>query len=121
LHRANFRTLVYLHAPQADVAALRQIASSRQLDLIPLEVTPENLPQTVEQFHAIVADTSRHPLYVFDDDGVRTGVLWYLHFRTIEALNDDTARIRARPLGFLEQGDEATPWLLAIQRYLSQR
>ena len=121
LQRAGFRTLVYLHAPQADFTDIRQIAHSRQLDVIPLEVTPENLPQTAEQFHAIVADTSRHPLYVFDEDGVRAGVLWYLHFRTIDALNDDAARIRARPLGFLEQGNEATPWLLAIQRYLSQR
>jgi len=121
LQRAGFRTLVYLHAPQANLTDIRQIAGARQLDLIVLEVTPENLPQTVEQFHAIVADTSRHPLYVFDDDGVRAGVLWYLHFRTIDALNDDAARIRARPLGLLEQGNEATPWLLAIQRYLSQR
>jgi hypothetical protein len=121
LQRANFRTLVYLHAPQADVTALRQIASQRQLDLLPLEVTPENLPHALQQFNTIVGDYSRHPLYVFDDDGVRAGVLWYLHFRTVEALNDDAARIRARPLGFPEQGEEATPWLLAVQRYLSQR
>jgi hypothetical protein len=121
LQRANFRTLVYLHAPQADVTALRQIASQRQLDLVSLEVTPENLPQALAQFNAVVGDDSRHPLYVFDDDGVRAGVLWYLHFRTVEALNDDAARIRARPLGFPEQGEEATPWLLAVQRYLSQR
>jgi len=121
LQRANFRTLLYLHPPQADVTALRQIASQRQLDLVSLEVTPENLPQALAQFNAVVGDDSRHPLYVFDDDGVRAGVLWYLHFRTVEVLNDDAARLRARPLGFPEQGDEATPWLLAVQRYLSQR
>lgn len=121
LQRANFRTLVYLHAPQADVTAIRQIASQRQLDLIPLEVTPENLPPALAQFNAIVGDYSRHPLYVFDDDGVRAGVLWYLHFRSVEALQDDTARIRARPLGFPEPREEVTPWLLAVQRYLSQR
>jgi hypothetical protein len=121
LQRAGFRTLVYLHAPQADLPPVRSIAAQRRLELITLEVTPENLPQVIEQFNALVADATRHPMYVCDDDGLRAGLLWYLHFRTVEVLNDDAARIRARSLGLVESGDLATPFLIAVQRYLSQR
>lgn len=121
LQRAGFRTVVYLHPPQADIAAIRQVATQRRLELVTVEVTPEKLPQSLEQFNTLVADSARHPMYVCDDDGLRAGVLWYLHFRTVETLNDDAARIRARPLGFAETGPEATPFLLAAQRYLSQR
>ncbi|MCS7269983.1 MAG: hypothetical protein NZ703_02765, partial [Gemmataceae bacterium] len=121
LQRAGFRTVVYLHGPQADLPALRQILAPRRLELISLEVTPESLPQTIEQFNAIVADAARQPMYVFDDDGLRAGILWYLHLRIVDALNDDAARIRARSLGLPEHGEELTPFLLAAQRYLSQR
>ncbi len=121
LQRAGFRTLLYLHGPQADLAAIRSQAAQRQLALVAIETTPENLPQAIEQFQAVVGDTARHPIYVCDEDGLRCGVLWYVYFRTIEALNDDAARVRARPLGFTTDAPEATPFLLAVQRYLANR
>ncbi len=61
------------------------------------------------------------PAYVFDDDGVRAGALWYLHFRSAESLTDDIAHVRARPLGYTEQGTEARAFAVAIQRYLELR
>ncbi len=88
---------------------------------VALETTPEKLSEVIEQFNAVVADKSRHTIYVFDDDGVRAGAIWYLHFRTAEAMNDDAARVRARPLGLTDQGEEAKAFAIATQRYLESR
>ena len=121
LKRAGFRTVVYLHASGADTSAVKDVTEKRGLTLIALETTPEKLAEVIEQFNAVTSDRARHPIYVFDDDGLRAGAVWYLHFRTAEAMNDDAARLRARPLGFTDQGDEAKAFAIATQRYLETR
>jgi len=121
LKRAGFRTVLYLHSAGADLSAVKDVASKRGLDFIALETTPEKLAAAIEQFNATVADTARHSIYVFDDDGIRAGAIWYLHFRTAESLNDDVARVRARPLGLTDDGDEARAFAIATQRYLETR
>ena len=60
-------------------------------------------------------------IYVFDEDGVRAGIVWYLHFRTADSLNDDSARVRARPFGLTDEGNEARALAVAAQRYLESR
>jgi protein tyrosine phosphatase (PTP) superfamily phosphohydrolase (DUF442 family) len=121
LKQAGFRTVVYLHASGADVSAAKEVAAKRGLAFVALETTPEKLAEVIEQFNAVVADKARQPIYVFDDDGLRAGAVWYLHFRTAEAMNDDAARVRARPLGLTEEGDEAKAFGLATQRILETR
>lgn len=121
LKRAGFHTVIYLHPSGADWSAAKEVASKRGLAFIAIETTPEKLAAAVDQFNATVADTARHPIYVFDDDGVRAGAMWYLHFRTADSLNDDAARVRARPLGLSDQGEEAKAFALATQRYLETR
>jgi hypothetical protein len=121
LKQAGFRTVIYLHATGADVSAAKEVAAKRGLAFVALETTPEKLADVIEQFNAVVADRARQPIYVFDDDGLRAGAVWYLHFRTAEAMNDDAARVRARPLGLTAQGDEAKAFGLATQRILETR
>jgi protein tyrosine phosphatase (PTP) superfamily phosphohydrolase (DUF442 family) len=121
LKQAGFRTVLYLHPAGADLSAVKEVAAKRSLAFVAIEATPEKLATAIEQFNATVADTARHPVYVFDDDGVRAGAIWYLHFRTADSLGDDVARVRARPLGFTEEGDEAKAFALATQRYLEMR
>jgi protein tyrosine phosphatase (PTP) superfamily phosphohydrolase (DUF442 family) len=121
LKQSGFRTVLYLHAAGADLSAVRDVASKRGLAFVAIETTPENLKTAIEQFNATAADTSRHPIYIFDDDGVRAGAIWYLHFRTAESQNDDVARVRARPLGLTETGDEARAFAIATQKYLESR
>ena len=121
LRQAGYRTVIYLHPAGADVSAARGVAEKRSLHFLPIETTPESLGAALRQFNAAVADQASHPAYVYDDDGVRTGAMWYLHFRTAEAMNDDAARVRARPLGYTDQGDEAKAFALAIQRHLETR
>jgi protein tyrosine phosphatase (PTP) superfamily phosphohydrolase (DUF442 family) len=121
LKQAGYRTVVYLHPAGADVSAAKEVAEKRGLKFLAIETTPEKLGESLKAFNAAVADPAGRPVFVFDDDGVRAGALWYLHFRTAEAMNDDAARIRAKPLGLTDQGDEAKAFALAIQRYLETR
>jgi len=121
LKQAGFRTVLFLHAAGADWSAAKEIALKRGLAFVAIETTPEKLSSAIEQFNATVADSARHPIYVCDEDGTRAGVIWYLHFRTADSLNDDSARVRARPLGLSEEGDEARAFAVAAQRYLESR
>ena len=121
LKQAGFRTVIYLHAAGADWSAAKEVAAKRGLAFVAIETTPEKLATAIEQFNATVADAGRQPIYVFDDDGVRAGAVWYLHFRTADSLNDDAARVRAMPLGLTTEGEEARAFALATQRYLEKR
>jgi protein tyrosine phosphatase (PTP) superfamily phosphohydrolase (DUF442 family) len=121
LKQAGFHTVIYLHPSGTDWSAAKEVAAKRGLAFIAIETTPEKLSTAIDQFNATVADTGRHPIYVFDDDGVRAGAMWYLHFRTADSLNDDAARVRARPLGLTDQGEEAKAFALATQHYLESR
>jgi protein tyrosine phosphatase (PTP) superfamily phosphohydrolase (DUF442 family) len=121
LKQAGFRTVIYLHATGTDWSAAKEVATKRGLAFVAIETTPEKLAAAIDRFNATIADTARQPIYVFDDDGVRAGAMWYLHFRTADSLNDDVARVRARPLGLSEEGDEARAFAVATQRYLEMR
>jgi hypothetical protein len=120
LKQAGYRTLIYLHPDGMDVSPIRELAGKRGLELIAIETTPAKLASAREAFNSALANKSLRPAYVCDDDGVRAGAMWYLHFRSIN-LNDDAARIKAKPLGLTGQGEEAQAFELAIQKYLVDR
>lgn len=118
LKNAGFRSVIFLHGPGADVAAVKDMATTRDLNFIPIEATPETLAEASKQFDRAAADRLNRPAYVFADEPVRAGAVWYLHFRNAEALGDDVARLRARPLGLSERGEEGKTFALAIQKVL---
>ncbi len=121
--RANgFRTVVYLHGSGASVTAARDLAEKRGLKFVPIEVTPSELRRALDEFAAAVTDRAARPVYVADEDGVRSGALWYLVFRTTDLLGDDAARLRATPLGLSEATtEEQKQFWLAIQNLLAKR
>jgi protein tyrosine phosphatase (PTP) superfamily phosphohydrolase (DUF442 family) len=123
LKSRGFRTIAYLHAPNADLSAIRSLVEKRGLTFTPIPAAPETLKAATTQLKQLVADPLRRPVYIFDDDGIRAGSLFYYHFRTVESLNDDQARVRASALGLKEAS--ASPlqkqFWLAIQDLLSQR
>jgi protein tyrosine phosphatase (PTP) superfamily phosphohydrolase (DUF442 family) len=121
LRKSGYRSVIYLHAPGTDVSAAREVAEARGLKFLAIEVAPETLDAGHARFSNAVGDKANRPIYVFDDDGMRAGTIWYARFRTIEAMNDDAARIRARPLGFPGSGPEADAFSLALQRLLETR
>jgi hypothetical protein len=121
LKSAGFRSVIYLHAAGADVAAVKDMATTRDLNFVAIETTPETLADASKQFDRLAGDRLTRPAYVFADDAMRAGAVWYLHFRTADALGDDVARLRAKPLGLSEAGAEGQAFALAIQRILSTR
>jgi hypothetical protein len=122
LRTNGFRTVVYLHAPSADVTPARELAEKRGLRFVPVAVSPGTLKRALDEFTAAVGDRANKPLYVIDEDGVRAGSLWYLVFRTQDLLGDDTARLRAAPLGLTEAAtEEQKQFWVAIQDVLAKR
>lgn len=121
LKRVGYKTVIYLHPAGADATAARDVVTKRGLAFVAIETTPEKLADAVTKFNSVVGEKGNRPAYVYDEDGVRAGAVWYLHFRTAESMNDDAARLRAKPLGLTDQGDEAKAFALAIQRYLETR
>jgi protein tyrosine phosphatase (PTP) superfamily phosphohydrolase (DUF442 family) len=121
LRTAGFRSVVYLHGPGTDTAAVKDMAATRGLVFHAIETTPETLADASAEFNKATADRLNRPAYVFADQDVRAGAVWYLNLRTADALGDDVARLRARPLGLSDQGDEGRAFALAIQRILESK
>ncbi len=121
LKASGYRSVVYLHATGADVLTLRGEVEKRGLIFTPIEVTPARFTGAMGDFNRAVGTAGSRPAYVADDDGVRAGAVWFAHFRTVDFLNADVARVRARALGYTDDGADATNFQLAIQQYLATR
>ena len=120
LKAAGFRTVIYMHAAGADVAAVKDMASTRDLNFVAIETTPETLAGAGEEFDRVAGARLTRPAYVFADDAPRAGAVWYLHFRAAGE-GDDVARLRAKALGLSEAGDEGKAFALAIQKVLEAK
>lgn len=116
LKNEGYKTAVFIHAPGADVAAVRELAQTAGIAFVAIESTPEKLGEAYEQLSKAVAEKSARPAYVFDDDGSRAAPLWYLHFKTVDLESNDVAKIRAKALG-LADNSEFWP---AIKQQLSK-
>jgi protein tyrosine phosphatase (PTP) superfamily phosphohydrolase (DUF442 family) len=121
LKRGGYRTVVYLHPAGADTSATRDLAEKKGLAFVAIETTPEKLADALAEFNKVLADAAARPVYVADDDGVRAGALWYLHFRTGDLIDPDAARIRARALGLTDQTEDAKTFWAAINQFLATR
>ena len=119
----GFKTVLYLHAPDADISAAKETVEKRGLQFVSLAVSPQTLGDAGKTFAEQLKDATSKPLYVYDLDGVRAGSLWYLQFRTVEMLSDEVARIRANALGLkdaMASEDQKQFWI-AIQGQLAKR
>lgn len=121
LKTAGFRSVVYLHAAGTDVSAIKDVAATRNLAFRAIETTPETLADAITEFNRVTADRLNRPAYVFGEDDLRAGAVWYLHLRTVDSLGDDVAQLRAKPLGLSDRGDEGRAFTLAIQRVLESK
>lgn len=121
LKTAGFRSVAYFHDAGTDTSAVKDMAATRGLTFHAIETTPETLAAASGEFNRVAADRLNRPLYAFGQDGVRAGAVWYLHFRTVDSLGDDVARLRAKPLGLTDAGDEGRAFTLAIARALETK
>lgn len=121
LKRLGYRTVVYLHAPGADLSATQQVTEQRGLTFVAILTTPDTLPAALESFNKVVGDRSATPVYVADDTGIRAGALWYLYFLTADLQSAEVAKIRARSLGLSVDGEDAKALWVAVQQHLASR
>ncbi|MBX9579878.1 MAG: hypothetical protein K2X87_06175 [Gemmataceae bacterium] len=121
LKQQGYRSVVYLHGPAADVATTREVVEKKGFQFTAIEATPEKLADALTAFNAAVGERAAKPAYVFADAPARAGAVWYAHLRTVDLESDEVAKIRARPLGLTEQGDEARAFWVAVQQYLANR
>jgi protein tyrosine phosphatase (PTP) superfamily phosphohydrolase (DUF442 family) len=122
LKEHGYRTVLHLMQPGEDDTADRKQVEKRGLQYMSLEVSPDTLTRkTVDEFSRIVGDAAGYPLFVYDRDGALAGGVWYLHFRLVDQMPDDTARVRASGLGLREDRDGAQRAIwLAVQKLLSE-
>ncbi len=123
LKSKGFKTVLYLHAPDADMSAAKELVEKRGLKFVALAVSPQTLGDAGKIFAEQLKDAASKPLFVYDLDGVRAGSLWYLQFRKVDLVNDDVARIRAGALGLkdADTSEEQKQFWIAIQTQLAQR
>lgn len=116
LKKDGYTTVMFLHAPSADVAAVRDVVEARGFTLMAIETTPEKLGDAFEQVKKTVADKATRPAYLFDDDGTRAAAVLYLQFKTVDLESADVSKIRARSMGL---ADDSEFWT-AIKKYLDK-
>jgi len=123
LKAKGFKTVLYIHGPDADVSAAKETVEKRGLKFVALSVSPQTLGDACKTFAEQLKDATSKPLFVYDLDGARAGSLWYLQFRKVEMLNDEVARIRAGALGLQDATDSELQkqFWLAIQEQLANR
>jgi protein tyrosine phosphatase (PTP) superfamily phosphohydrolase (DUF442 family) len=114
----GFKSVLHLRNPGAVNSADREQVEKRGLKYLSLEVAPETLDASLmNQFNKIVADPANAALFVYDKDGALAGAMWYLHFRSIDKVSADTARVRAESFGLKPADtDEHKALWLAIQK-----
>lgn len=123
LKKNNYKSVLRLRKPTDTDEADQPLVEQQGLRFVSLSVAPETLDQNlIDQFNDVVGNASNRPILVYDKDGSLAGVMWYLHFRTVESLKDDEARLRAMKHGLRENGDaEQVALWLAVQKYLSTK
>jgi hypothetical protein len=117
----GYHTVLHLRQPNDVISTDSQQVERYGMKYMSLEVTPQSLKETLDQFNSIIGDAANHPLFVYDKDRMLAGSLWYLHFRTVERLANDKAQEKAVPLGLqVEQNESNRSMWLAIQKVLEQ-
>ncbi len=123
LKAKGYKNVVFLRSGNEDDSSDRKQFANRGLKYQSLTVAPATIsPALVTEFNRLVNDADGRPIFVYDVDGKRAGVMWYLYFRTSEMLDDDQSRVRAGRFGLKDKGDvEQTQLWTAVQKYLSER
>lgn len=99
LAKSGYKTVAYAHDPAADVSAAKAVCEAAGLKFVGIPTGPDTIPTATAAFDAAVASAKDTPLYVCDDTGLRAATLWYAHFRKVDLLSPDAAKVRANGLG----------------------
>jgi protein tyrosine phosphatase (PTP) superfamily phosphohydrolase (DUF442 family) len=110
LQEKGYKTLVDLREPSETNAAFIDEVSRRGLRYIALPLSRTSLSRThLDRFNTELAYADARPLFFFDTDGARAGLLWYLRRVTLDRVSPQIAHDEASDLGLTNRED----WLTA--------
>lgn len=121
--KANgYKTVLHVHLPGEDDSADKAKVEKLGMKFVSIPVSSKTLTEAVvNEFNQTVARAANQPAFVYDEDGMLAGSMWYIYFRTVDRLPDADATLQASRLGLKEnQGDQTGMWV-AIHKYLAQR
>jgi protein tyrosine phosphatase (PTP) superfamily phosphohydrolase (DUF442 family) len=110
LKESGIKTLIDLRISNEVDPAFAEAVKARGFRYVALPIdTAKPEPDKVARFHDELGKTEGQPLYFFDTDGRRAGLLWYVHGLSYKSIDLTTANRDATELGLT---DRAT-WLAA--------
>lgn len=108
----GIRTLVDLRAPGEVDAKFADEAKARGFRYVSLPVDAFKPDATrVAAFRDEITRAENHPVYFFDADGSRAGVIWYVHRLTNDKVDPQLASREAAELGLTEK----STWVAATR------
>jgi protein tyrosine phosphatase (PTP) superfamily phosphohydrolase (DUF442 family) len=98
LAKNGYKAVVFAHEPAADVTPVKAVCEAAGLKFVGIPTSPETLADATAAFDTAVS-AKYGPVYVCDDSGLRAATLWYAHFRKVDLIGPDPAKVRAGGLG----------------------
>lgn len=123
LAKSGYKTVVFAHDPAADVTPTKAACEAAGLKFVGVPAAADTIPAATAAFDAALAGAKDGAVYVCDDTGLRAATLWYAHFRTVDLLSPDTAKVRAIGLGLGDTDANAEQKKLwdAVQEHLAKK
>lgn len=120
LQESGYKTVIYLRSPSEDDTSDKREAEKRGIVYRRLTVSDQTLNSTLlTEFASLVDEANNTPIFVYDNSGQISGAMWYLYFRTVERLDDSSAKAKAEKFGSIETtNDDSKALWIKVQTIL---
>ena len=103
LKEKGYRTFLDLRSVTEIDPKFVEAVNDHDMFYISLPIVAAHLdPSRLARFDELIARTDNRPLYFCDADGTRAGLIWYLHLRTVEGLDAQSAAQRSEEIGLTD-------------------
>ena len=117
----GYRTLLDLREPSEVPSTFIAEVTNKGLRYVALPMSLTSIDRDhVDRFHFEIAAGEARPLFFFDSNGNRAGVLWYIRRIVVDRVDPQIAHREAEELGLVDK----TAWLAAteyVARFASPR
>ncbi len=112
----GYKTVLDLREPGEVQPSFIAEVTNRGLRYLPLPISVKTVDKDhLSHFNLELSMADARPLYFFDTDGVRAGVLWYIRRLAVDKVDPQVASREAEELGLSKQNKD---FWLAAQSYL---
>jgi protein tyrosine phosphatase (PTP) superfamily phosphohydrolase (DUF442 family) len=100
LKEKGYRTFLDLRSMSEFDPNFVESVNDHGMVYLSLPILAERLDASrLARFDDLIAQTENRPLYFCDSDGTRAGLVWYIHLRTVEGNDPQSAFQRAEEIG----------------------